>query len=769
MAERDLGSALRRGPVLEESLSQYFRKKGALEGLQKEYGLTTAGDLLRHYPRRYIEVNELTVLDALPDNENVTLVAEVATARTRMMQRGRSMLNVVVTDGSGQLHLAFFAAVPYHNRRLRPGVRALFTGKVSMYRGQRQLAQPSYELLEDVDEGDEDALRARAARPIPVYPATAAVDSQALGRTVQVILDTMGRLEDPIPAEIRARHGLMDLTTALRAIHRPDDLEQARKAQRRLRFEEAFVMQVALARRRRADHELAAVPRQAAPGGLVTQLDQRLPFNLTSGQHEVSAQIADDLARTWPMHRLLQGEVGSGKTVVALRAMLSVIDGGGQAALLAPTEVLATQHHRSIMGMLGELAEAGMLGGDNRGTRVTLLTGSLSAPARRKALLEAASGEAGIVVGTHALLAERVQFADLGLIVVDEQHRFGVEQRDALRGKAKAAPHLLVMTATPIPRTVAMTVFGDLEISTLRELPAGRSPISTAVVPAANQRWVDRAWQRVQEEAASGHQVFVVCPRIGADDEADDQPAEPSQPADPADPADPAEQAGEAIEPALAEAAEAAEAADQERRPGAAVLEQLARLRELPALAGLAVEALHGRMPADDRDQTMRRFAAGKIDVLVATTVIAVGGDVPNASTMVVLDADRFGVSQLHQLRGRVGRGSVPGLCLLFTEVSEGPAFERLEAIAGTLDGFELARVDLENRREGDVLGNRQSGGRSSLRLLRVLRDEKLIETVRHEATAVVESDGELAGQPALLAALRVWLDEDREAYLERG
>jgi ATP-dependent DNA helicase RecG len=403
--------------------------------------------------------------------------------------------------------------------------------------------------------------------------------------------------------------------------------------------------------------------------------------------------------------------------------------------------------------MLGDLAEAGMLGGDERGTRVTLLTGSLSASARRKAILEAASGEAGIVVGTHALLAEKVQFADLGLIVVDEQHRFGVEQRDALRGKGKTVPHLLVMTATPIPRTVAMTVFGDLEISTLSELPAGRSPIATSVVPMQNQRWVNRAWQRVREEAEAGHQVFVVCPRIGDDGGAVPQGDEIANWDDEPDPEDGA----------------AAPEDGEQKRPARAVIEELAVLRDLPQLSGLVIEPLHGRMSAEHRDETMRRFAAGAIHVLVATTVIEVGVDVPNASTMVVLDADRFGVSQLHQLRGRVGRGRAPGLCLLFTQGLDGPAAERLKAIAGTVDGFELARVDLENRREGDVLGNRQSGGRSSLRLLRVLRDEKLIETVRHEAIAVVESDPDLTGQPALLAALRVWLDDDREAYLERG
>jgi ATP-dependent DNA helicase RecG len=473
-----------------------------------------------------------------------------------------------------------------------------------------------------------------------------------------------------------------------------------------------------------------------------------LPFTLTEGQLEVGAEIAADLARTYPMHRLLQGEVGSGKTLVALRAMLTVIDSGGQAALLAPTEVLATQHHRSISAMLGDLAAAGMLGGDERGTTVTLLTGSMNTAGRRKAMLDAASGEAGIVIGTHALIQDKVQFADLGLVVVDEQHRFGVEQRDALRGKGKTVPHLLVMTATPIPRTVAMTVFGDLETSTLAQLPAGRTEIISHVVPAKDERWMQRTWQRVAEEAAAGHQSYVVCPRIG-DDETENQmdDDEPLLLDDDGDEGD----------------------GEDTKRPAAAVVDVLAGLRELPALDGLVIEALHGRMPADERDDVMRRFTAGKVDVLVATTVIEVGVDVPNATAMVILDADRFGVSQLHQLRGRVGRGSAQGLCLLVTEAGNGSAAERLKAVAATRDGFELARLDLEQRREGDVLGSAQSGVRSSLKLLRVLRDEKVIEQAREEATAMIDEDPRLRGQPALIETVRSWLGTEQIAYLDRG
>jgi ATP-dependent DNA helicase RecG len=518
-------------------------------------------------------------------------------------------------------------------------------------------------------------------------------------------------------------------------------MAQASEGRRRLRYEVAFVLQAALLRRRAAAAALVTTPRRPRPGGLLETFDARLPFALTAGQREVGEQLAAELAGTSPMHRLLQGDVGSGKTVVALRAMLAVVDSGGQAALLAPTEVLAVQHHRSITAMLGDLAEAGLLGGSEVGTRVGLLTGSQSVGTRREQLLRAASGEAGIVVGTHALLQEHVQFADLGLVVVDEQHRFGVEQRDALRAKGATPPHLLVMTATPIPRTVAMTVFGDLTTSTLTELPAGRSPITTHVVPGDSERWVDRTWQRVREEVDAGHQAFVVCPRIG-----DDLGAEPD------DGDAPADDEGEV------------------RRPPLAAVEVLEQLAGLPALEGVRLGLLHGRLPAEEREATMAAFAAGRVDVLVATTVIEVGVDVPNATVMVVLDADRFGISQLHQLRGRIGRGSAPGLALLVTEAAEGtPARERLSVVAGTTDGFELARADLEQRREGDVLGAAQSGFRSSLRLLRVLRDEDLIAEAREDAAAVVDADPDLAAHPALAGAIEVLAGAGREEFLERG
>jgi ATP-dependent DNA helicase RecG len=700
--------------------------------------LETAGDLLRHYPRRYAQRGELTDLDSLAEGEYVTVMAEVEKVQGRRITRKPGyLLEVTVTDGSGRLTLTFFgkgAHVP--ERELPPGTRGLFAGKVTFYRSgrgiKRQLVHPEYKAIA----GDSaDAAREFAEELIPVYPATKGLTSWQIADCVRMVLDTADIGADSLPDGVRKRHRLIGLAEAYRGIHRPQDMAQAGRARKRLKWDEAFVLQAALAQRRRAAAELAATPRPPSAGGLLTEFDARLPFELTEGQREVGVEIAADLARTHPMHRLLQGDVGAGKTVVGLRAMLQVVDAGGQAALLAPTEVLAQQHHRSIVAMLGPLAQAGRLGGAEHGTRVALLTGSQGAKARREGLLDAASGAAGIVVGTHALLQEHVQFADLGLVVIDEQHRFGVEQRDALREKATGGrPHVLVMTATPIPRTVAMTVYGDLDTSALTQLPAGRSPIATHVVPAGNRAYWDRAWERIREEAGQGRQAYVVCPRIG------DEEGEP-----------PVEEEDEGA-----------------RRPPLAVLDVAPKLTEGP-LHGLRLGVLHGRMHPDDKDAVMRGFAAAELDVLVATTVIEVGVDVPNSTVMVVMDADRFGVSQLHQLRGRVGRGRHPGLCLLVTEaVEESKARERLDAVASTLDGFELSRLDLEQRREGDVLGESQSGRRSSLRLLTLLSDEEIIREARTEATALVDADPELHDHPGLAAELTALLDEERAEYLEK-
>ncbi|MCX5400004.1 ATP-dependent DNA helicase RecG [Streptomyces sp. NBC_00102] len=744
---------------------------GATAKVMAEHlGLHTVGDLLHHYPRRYEERGRLTPLSDLPLDEHVTVVAQVADARVLGFNNGRGKrLEVTLTDGSGRLQLVFFGhGVHKPHQELLPGRRAMFAGKVGVFNRKTQLAHPTYQLLDteagsaDGEAGVREAVDAFAGRLLPLYPACKQLDSWRIAKAVDTVLPSAQEAVDPLPAALREGRGFVSLPEALVKVHRPQTKADIEDARERLKWDEAFVLQVALARRRYADTQLPAVARRPAPDGLLDAFDARLPFTLTEGQTKVSAEIFGDLATEHPMHRLLQGEVGSGKTMVALRAMLAVVDSGGQAAMLAPTEVLAQQHHRSITEMMGDLAEGGMLGGSSLGTKVVLLTGSMGTAARRRALLDLTTGEAGLVIGTHALIEDKVSFHDLGLVVVDEQHRFGVEQRDALRSKGKQPPHLLVMTATPIPRTVAMTVFGDLETSVLDQLPAGRSPIATHVVPATDKpHFLARAWERVREEVEGGHQAYVVCPRIGDDAEetaGGKGAAKGSKSA--------------AKSPAGAEEPDGPDApspTDGDKRPPLAVLDIAARLTAGP-LAGLRIEVLHGRMNPDDKDDVMRRFAAGQVDVLVATTVIEVGVNVPNATAMVIMDADRFGVSQLHQLRGRVGRGSAPGLCLLVSEAHEAsPARARLGAVAATLDGFELSRIDLEQRREGDVLGQAQSGVRSSLRMLTVIDDEEIITAARAEATRIVAADPELTGHPELRTALDALLDKDREEFLDKG
>ncbi|MEJ8279228.1 ATP-dependent DNA helicase RecG [Pseudonocardia spirodelae] len=696
-------------------------------------GLSTVGDLLRHYPRRYVDRGRLTEIAGLVAGEHVTVVAQVARAELREMRNRRGkMLKAVIRDESGgELDATFFNGWKLQGF-VKPGVVGVFSGKVGVFNNRLQLTHPQFEEIDETD----------SLRPfLSVYPANAKVTSQAIARSVRQVLEQIDDPTDPLPASLREREKLPELGRALRRIHVPETEADLHAARHRLVWDEALGVQLALALRREAAVARPAPVCPVRDDGLLAAFDADLPFPLTEGQQEVGAQIAADLSRAHPMNRLVQGDVGAGKTIVALRAMLQAVDAGTQAAMLAPTEVLAAQHARSLRAMLGALARGGELGAAEHATAVTLLTGSMGAKAKRQALLDAQSGAAGIVVGTHALIQDTVGFAELGLVVVDEQHRFGVEQRDALRARGEKAPHMLVMTATPIPRTVAMTVYGDLAVSELKGLPKGRSPVSTTVVPLAEHpAWIERVWQRVREEVEAGHQCYVVCPRVGGTDKEDPDATEP-----------PPEDDG------------------SERRPPLAVLDIAPLISE--KLAGLRIGILHGKLPPEEKDAVMRSFERAELDVLVATTVIEVGVDVPNSTGIVLLDADRFGLSQLHQLRGRVGRGSAPGLCLLVTDMPAATAArERLDAIASTTDGFELARLDLELRREGDVLGTGQSGSRSGLKLLSLLRHGEVIEKAQVHARHLVAEDPGLAAHPRLRDLVGETLgDEERAAYLDKS
>jgi len=715
----------------------------AATAFQRAWGLVTVADLLSHYPRRYAHRGEPTPLDSLPDGEVATVVATVLRVTNKPFKTRRGTIQTVtIGDGRSEMTATFFNQ-PWRENQLKKGARGLFSGKVTRFKGEAQLTHPEIDLFADegaVPDPAVDAERARrwATEPLPVYPATASIPSWKVGESVKHALSLLDAEEvlDPLPDAVRAEHGLLGFYDALRLIHVPETDADWRRARDTLRFHEAFVLQTALLQQRAVSRSAHTLPRRAIPGGFAERLDEALPFELTDDQSLVGAELAFDLARDVPMNRLVQGEVGSGKTLVAVRAMAAVADSGGQSALLAPTEVLAAQHLRSIVRALGPDLSAELM--------PTLLTGQLTAAQRKKALLRIVAGKARIVVGTHALLSDAVEFYDLGLVVVDEQHRFGVEQRETLRAKGKTPPHLLVLTATPIPRTVAMTVFGDLDISTIRQLPAGRQGIESFVVPLADKpNWINRVWSRAREEIDQGRQVYVVCPAIS--------PKEIEE--------------GDEPEDAVAD-----DTAGPARPPIANVVEVTEALRRNPALEGVRIGVLHGRMSSDEKDEVMGAFGRRELDLLVATTVIEVGVDVPNASAMIVLDGDRFGVSQLHQLRGRVGRGSVPGVCLFVTHAErESLARDRVEAVAATLDGFELAQIDLELRREGDVLGARQSGGRSSLRLLRVALDGEVIAAAREAAASVIDTDPTLRAHAALRAAVDRRLDESERQFLSKG
>lgn len=730
--------------VLTDSLAKVVGGKTA-EVLNRAFGMKTLEDLLRHYPRRYVARGELSNISELKEGDETTVLAAIDSVNHRNI-KGRHVLEVIITDGTSKLSCTFFNQ-PWREKSLKPGVQGLFAGKVGEFKGKKQLTHPDYHLIIDGENPDDEAA-SFAGKFIPVYPSSTKMQTWKLTKCIELAVAALDEFPDLLSQELLDKLKLPNLRDALISLHEPKNMEEAELARKRLTFDEAFLLQLLLAQRRAEYKAQTATPRAISTDGLVATFEKKLPFKYTKGQADVNKEIESDMQSSHPMHRLLQGEVGSGKTVVALRAALSVIESGGQAALLAPTEVLAAQHARTFEKLLGDLALGGTLLGSNSGTQIALLTGSLSKENKREVLVAIKNGTAGIVIGTHALIENAVEFNDLALVIIDEQHRFGVEQRDALRRKAKVPPHLLVMTATPIPRTVAMTIFGDLDISTLRELPAGRSPISTHVIPVLEKpKFLDRAWERIKEEVAKGHQAYVVAPRISATTDAKIKITD----------------ADRAMAKLLGESLE-----DIDSDPEMASVEEIAPKLATGPLKGLKVAPLHGKQSSELKDETMEAFAQKKIDVLVSTTVIEVGVDVPNASTMVILDADRFGVSQLHQLRGRVGRGSAPGLCLLVTRApGQSLAMERLEAVASTLDGFELSRIDLDQRREGDVLGRAQSGTRSHLRLLRVLRDEALISDARQAADQLINQDSTLREYPGLAAAVRELKEIEETSFLD--
>ena len=733
--------------VLTDRLDYVLGKKAA-DPLEEHFGIRTVNDLLRNYPRKYSD--GMTVVgegEELEEGEHVTFVDVITKAEVKWTNRPPKREYMVITLGHRRPKVtATFFNAKYLKNQLLEGVRVMLSGEVGYFRGTMQLTHPAFLILHASGKlsgskslktiasasgatGDE-LLSAFEQEFFPIYGASKKLQTWDIYACVRQVLDVLDPIVDPLSESFVRQHNLISEDEALRAIHLAQNTAERERAQARLTFDEAVGLQWALVGRRYGERSETgpAVPYRG--DGLAAAMRQQLPFELTTGQTEVLEVLTTELAATRPMNRMLQGEVGSGKTIVSVLAMLQMVDAGYQCALLAPTEVLAAQHARSIRDVLGPLAMAGQLGGADGATRVALLTGSMSAQQKREVRDEVATGDAGIVVGTHALLQEAVEFERLGMVVVDEQHRFGVEQRDRLRAKAPAGltPHLLVMTATPIPRTVALTVYGDLETSTLRELPRGRQPIATnTIFTKEKPAWLDRAWQRIIEEVGAGRQAYVVASRI---DESDKPGKEDSGP------------------------------------PATTVVELFDRLQS-GRLSGLRLGLMHGRLPSDDKDAVMAAFRAGQIDVLVCTTVIEVGVDVPNATVMVVVDADRFGISQLHQLRGRIGRGQHPSLCLLATKLPESSkAGERLNAVAGTLDGFVLADLDLKERKEGDVLGLSQSGRPITLRFLSLSEHLDVILAARQFCESRYERD---PNNPGLAVLAAQFTDTDRVEYLDKS
>jgi len=676
----------------------------------REVGVETVLDLLTTYPRRWVDrTNECRVSDLQAGQEALVLVA-VRSVTKRIGRNRRSIVEAVVGDGSGRFHVVFFNQ-PWREKQLREGLQIALFGKPEVFRGGLQMTNPIVDMIGD-----------RTGRIVPIYSQSekAALSTWEIAGWVE---DALKRCEprglaDPVPAAARQRLGLISRSRALHNIHLPETMGEKEMARRRLAFDELLRVQAVLVMRKRAIERESRGIRHTLDGELVGRLRAALPYELTSAQQRTIAEIEADLAGPHPMHRLLQGDVGSGKTLVAVSAMLTAVQGGHQGALMAPTEVLAEQHATGVRRLLQGVTvpDPGNLFGD-RPLRVELLTNRIMGGDRRDVMAGLADGTVDIVIGTHALIQEGVQFRSLGVVVVDEQHRFGVEQRAALRAKGdgEVVPDVLVMTATPIPRTAAMTVYGDLDVSVLDELPPGRIPIVTKW---ANGPLMEQgAWATVSEEVAAGRQAFVVCPLIE----------------------------------------------ESEKLEVASAREMYERLHH-DELRGLRIALLHGRMPSAEKESVMESFRRGELDVLVATTVIEVGVDVPNATVMVIVDADRFGIAQLHQLRGRVGRGVHPSTCWLVTQEVEGRN-QRVEALVATTDGFELAEVDLDLRGEGTLMNTAQKG-RSDLRLASLRRDRELVALAREVAFEIVDPDPMLENHPLLLDELRLLFTADDEAFL---
>jgi ATP-dependent DNA helicase RecG len=686
------------------------RKRTALA----ELGIDSVLDLLMTYPRRWVDrTNEARLADLVPGTEALVLV-EVRSVHKRIGRNRRAIVDGIVGDGSGRMHVVFFNQ-PWRERQLRPGLQVALFGKADIYRGGLQMTNPVVDLIGD-----------RTGRIVPIYPQSekAQINTWDLAGWVENALERSRPrgLADPVPGAVRSRLGLVGREVALHSIHLPESLAEKDRARRRLAFDELLRVQLALVMRKRTMERDAVGIQHVVDGegSLVQRFHTRLPFPLTGAQRRTITEIEADLAAPHPMHRLLQGDVGSGKTVVAVSALLAAVQGGHQGALMAPTEVLAEQHHAGVRRLLDglEVPSRGETLFADRPLRVELLTNRVIGTERRRVLGGLADGSVDLVIGTHALIQEGVAFRSLGVVVVDEQHRFGVEQRAALREKAGGTvPDVLVMTATPIPRTAAMTVYGDLDVSVLDELPPGRTPIVT--------RWAGgplleaEAWAAVRAEVAAGRQAYVVCPLI---------------------------EESEKLEVASAEETYARLAAGE--------------------LEGLRLGLLHGRLLPADKDMTMELFRSGALDVLVATTVVEVGVDVPNATVMVILDADRFGIAQLHQLRGRVGRGAHESQCWLVT--ATGDPNPRVEAIVASTDGFELAEVDLELRGEGTLMSTAQKG-RSDLRLASLRRDRELVRLARDAAFEIVDADVDLDRHPLLRDELTLLLSEDDTEFLTRS